>query len=611
VQIRFLLLTGPSAEPAEVSFGPGLNVIYGGSNTGKTHILRLLNFALGSSTVPEPVSEQADYDMAHLGITFGEGQDYTIVRALQGGDAKLLKGLTRNKPRAEDGENLSVRHGAKKSLSKFLLRMIGAEGARIRVNAKGLTRDLSFRDLSRHVLINETKIQSVESPIQFGQYMDRTAEMSTFKYLVSGVDDAALAVTKTATDVVTRTAAQLELIDRLVSELDREIDELDADPDELQSQEQAIDQQLNQQFSVQENTEATYRTLSDRQRSLRDSRDRYVDRMDDVRTLLARFSLLSEHYASDIKRLEAIREAGQLIDLEPNSRCPLCGADPEHRQAQFVCEGDASAITAAAGAQIEKTTRRAKDLRLTKAALEEELLEIQESIPELDEQSKDINIQILHEVPAVQQVRAITSRLVQLKLTLSSNLDLIRRRARLKRERDALGVDSSQDSTTVIAQQQLDGSIMDSFCQEVEKELQSWDFPTAQRVFFDLTRRDITIGGKPRAANGKGVRSLLHAAFSIALMKFSSARQHSHPGFLVLDSLFITYRDPEGEEDAAISGTPLKDRAFKAFAELGQDLQLIVLENVDVPSWLEASPQCLHFTGNPSTGRAGLFPPRE
>lgn len=76
----------------------------------------------------------------------------------------------------------------------------------------------------------------------------------------------------------------------------------------------------------------------------------------------------------------------------------------------------------------------------------------------------------------------------------------------------------------------------------------------------------------------------------------------------MLDSVFVTYKDPDGPEDAAIQSTPLKDNAFEAFAALPSEYQLIVLDNVDVPDWLSSQSQCLHFTGRPGQGRAGIFP---
>jgi hypothetical protein len=93
------------------------------------------------------------------------------------------------------------------------------------------------------------------------------------------------------------------------------------------------------------------------------------------------------------------------------------------------------------------------------------------------------------------------------------------------------------------------------------------------------------------------------------MMKFCRGLKRAHPGFLVLDSVFVTYKDPDGLEDVAIQNTPLKDRAFAAFAALADSYQLIVLDNVDVPDWLASQSRCIHFTGQPAMGRTGFFPP--
>lgn len=191
---------------------------------------------------------------------------------------------------------------------------------------------------------------------------------------------------------------------------------------------------------------------------------------------------------------------------------------------------------------------------------------------------------------------------------MQKSLELIRRRDALLAQRIELGISPGYDSSTIVAQQQLDGATLDQLSQVVEAELKAWQFPESQRVFFELPKMDISVAGKPRAANGKGVRALLHGAFSISLMKYCRERARAHPGFLILDSLFITYRDPSDAGDSAIAHTPLKDRAFQSFSAMPNDLQLIILENVDVPAWLEGQPQVTHFTGNAAVGRAGLFP---
>ena len=43
-RLRFLGFFGPQKSPATVTFGAGLNVIYGASNTGKSFIVEAIDF---------------------------------------------------------------------------------------------------------------------------------------------------------------------------------------------------------------------------------------------------------------------------------------------------------------------------------------------------------------------------------------------------------------------------------------------------------------------------------------------------------------------------------------------------------------------------------------
>jgi len=609
MQLRFLLATGPGRQPAELEFGPGLNVIYGGSNTGKSHVLRLIDYGLGASTPVEPIPEQVGYDLLHLGVVLDSGEERTLVRALQGGDIRILDGLQWHRPSPTEGVAVAAKHSAKTSLSKLLLAALGAEGARIRTDASGKTRDLSFRDLNRNVLIQESKIQDPLSPVHSGQYVTKTAETSVFKYLLTGVDDSALDLAKPDASQAFRQAAQLELLDRQIRGLDREIAEADQDHEELQGLDKTLDQQIGLQFSVQEDTEVAYRDLTGRRRGMRLEYEAAQDRASEIDGLEERFVLLQQHYASDVERLEAIVETGQFYQLETSTNCPICGSTPEDHKPELACEGDVDSIVSAAKAEIEEIRTRAADLGATLGRLGIERASLEQSMASLLPEIERVQGEILREVPSVRVVRAEVNALMQRKLSVQRDLDLVRRRDDLIVQRAELGISPGYDSSTVVVQQQLDGATLDAFCQVVEAELQSWQFPGAQRVFFETPKMDISVGGKSRAANGKGVRALLHAAFSISLMKFSRARGHQHPGFVALDSLFITYRDPSDAAESAIASTPLKDRAFKAFADMPDDYQLIVLENVDVPGWLTSAAQCTHFTGSPKVGRAGLFPP--
>ena len=148
---------------------------------------------------------------------------------------------------------------------------VAANTARMRTNAKGETRDLSFRDLGIYAWVNETKIQAPISPVpkRAIHFWRRTAETSVFKYMLTGVDDHALDIGKPDTSQRDRRAAQLELIDAQIRDLEQEIATADHDKEELESLESSIDEELTESFQVQEDTESDYRDLLRQRRELR------------------------------------------------------------------------------------------------------------------------------------------------------------------------------------------------------------------------------------------------------------------------------------------------------------------------------------------------------
>ncbi len=96
---------------------------------------------------------------------------------------------------------------------------------------------------------------------------------------------------------------------------------------------------------------------------------------------------------------------------------------------------------------------------------------------------------------------------------------------------------------------------------------------------------------------------------------FCRERGLPHPGFLVLDTPMLTYRDPlrskEGALEAdeqAIRNTSLKGFFFEHLSKIADLGQVIVVENVDLPDGIERLAHLEVFTGDPTSGRAGLFP---
>lgn len=609
IKLKRLLVLGAGKSPAIVDFKPGLNIIWGAANTGKSHILALIDFAFGSSTPPDPIPEQQGYEGVMLTIETIDQTAWTLCRSLRGGDIRCVEGIIDSWPTEKDGQPLSATHRPANSLSKFLLEKIEMSGVRLRKNARGETQDLSFRNIAHLVLVPEGKIQSETSPIESGQYTTRTLEFSLFKYLTTGIDDSSIQITDKQKRDRAKIAAQLELIDSQIAQADQLVRNIDQERDEIDDQFNRLDSTMDEAFRILEGTSIDYRSLSSKRRILNQSRDRLIDRVNDIELLFERFSLLHDQYASDIRRLTAIEEAASIFGALDQGPCPTCGANSNHRakDSALVCEGDTEVIKKAAHAELAKVRHKQADLTNTVNQLQREKSAIEEEIPIIELEVSEIASRIQAELPDVQSARTRVNQVIAARETAQQKLARFHNLDNLKELRSSIVGGQDIDSVSIIAEDVLDSIVLDELSETVEEILSIWKFP-GQRVFFDPAKRDIQISGKPRRANGKGVRAILHAAFSLGLLKFTSKHEKPHPKLLVLDSPLVTYRDPISDDEKKLAKSALSDRFYEAFREWDKSLQVTIIENRDPPSWILDIANTQRFTGSDTFGRRGFYP---
>lgn len=481
-------------------------------------------------------------------------------------------------------------------------------GVRLRRNAKGDLQDLSFRNIAHLVIVPEGKIQSEVSPIETGQYISKTVEFSVFKYMLTGVDDSSLQVADRSQRNRARIAAQLELLDAQIAEAEQATKAVEEEREELGERHQRLEETVNAALQAWGEASVDYRTLASRRRTLRERRDQFVDRQDEINLLLARFALLSKHYDLDLSRLQAIEEAASIFGALDEGPCPWCGADVSHRgeHAATLCEGDTDQIREAARAEQDKIRLKMGELNEIVQQLTSERSGFTERIPSIDNEIASVEDQIREELPDIQEAREKIVEVISARDTTQSALARYENVDRLKQMRlEIVGDNTDLDSVALIAEGGVDTTVLDQFSQTIERFLVDWSFPS-QRVFFDLPRRDIQVAGKPRRVNGKGVRAVLHSAFSLGLLQFTADHEDPHPRILLLDLPLVTYRDPMTADDIELSRSNLNDRFYEAFRNWDDRLQVLIIENRDPPNWLSDVAKIECFTGA-NFGRWGFY----
>jgi predicted nuclease with TOPRIM domain len=401
--------------------------------------------------------------------------------------------------------------------------------------------------------------------------------------------------------------AQMALLDELIADDREKLSDLTKDPQGLENQLERVQLSLFQQQEQLSTTETSFRQLADRRRALRKRLEEVEDREAEVRSLIERFELLDKHYASDIARLRGIEEGGSLFEVLARGPCPLCGSAPEHHSDREQCDANVAPVVDAARSEIAKIELLKKELAATRAALARERQSFDRTMPRLQDELRAIAQSVEGLSAPLARMRSGYAELSDKRSEVRQAVTVRERIRDLERRRQELEGTPQSGQDSAVAEGDLPAAVADEFAQAVEAILRAWHFPGAERVHFDSKSRDLVISGKHRSAYGKGLRAITHAAFTVGLLIYCREHDTPHPGFVVLDSPLLAYRAPEGAEDD-LTGKDLKEQFYRYLAELPDDRQVIVIENVDPPSAVMGRPQSQFFSANPRQGRYGFFP---
>ncbi|ANI80322.1 hypothetical protein [Sphingobium sp. EP60837] len=605
-QLAFVNRTGGAR--AELPFSDSFSFVFGASNTGKSFAVKSLDFMLGGNRELPDIIERRPYERAILELSLSSGERLSLERALAGGDFSVsINGA--------ESVVFSARHNRndEANLSNYLLNRLKMADKEVAKDKSGTKKALSFRDIVRLCIVDETAIQSETSPAESGEIQFAALERNIFKYMLTGVDDAAMITQLKPKDFSTGRNAQVGLLEGMLAEVESEISDSFPDIDDLPDEYVAVQDELTELEKEMAFVRDSSREKLENKARLVVSINRDQQRVNDISMALENFEQLKRVYDSDIARLESIEEAGFLLGLNMDDACPVCGSPPEaHVHKHALSEIEA----ARAAAEIEIAKVKAHGIELsatlkdTSAELErsgQRLLLNQQSLTTLEE---DLAAGSPKSADSLRRISEIIPR----RDRINRGLALARRQVELTRQIADLKK-KKQTRRHSNFQAGLSTQIANDFAVQVGLVLQEWGFPGECRTFFDTEGTfDLIIDGKRRRDNGKGVRAITHAAFKVALLIYCRSRGLPHPGLLVMDSPLITYRDPIqskggdlADDEEAIKSSDLRERMLSHLGSLGDLGQIVIFDNIDAPANVADFAQIEVFTNNPAEGRQGLL----
>ncbi|SHH48670.1 hypothetical protein [Clostridium intestinale] len=584
----------------------GLNIIYGPSNTGKSLIVEFINYVFGSDNYEDfyEVNEINQYNVVILEITDKYNKTYSITRDLHNPDSDIWV----------SGDNFlrafrpKFRTSEKNIISDFLLKITSATDLKIIKNASFEKKNYTFFYQRLTSIIDEDKIISKKySPFLSGQNYDKTKEISAFKVMITDTDYSDVpdidkkAMTKSKID------AQKDFIDNLKDEVNNQIIELNKNFDKNQYYilKNAIEKFNNMIDDFNTKINSLYHNRDSFEKEL----DKYKSKLIFTEELINRFILHKKFLESDKERLNFIIEGNLYLDRLLDHNCPICNSNIDINLILANTDSsiiDLEKIKSAYKAEMSKILYQLTDIELSIENEEKELEHINSIIFELDENIDFLNAELksfnenkmkIHEMNMesfneLERIKSIIedkqSMLENLNIKLS-NLNKMKPSSKITYSKDI----SDEDSLTLSQNIQ---NILEGF--DYDKE-----YGRINEILFDIDKLDIKINNKSRTSNGKGVRALIASCMAIALMKFAIDNDKIHPGFVILDSPLLSFKEREKTDKSEIINEKVQDMFFKYLSTF-TGMQIIVLENTTPPEKLNAN--LIHFTGT-EIDRNGLL----
>lgn len=603
ITLTHLTFVGANVPIATVEFGERLTLVRGPSDTGKSFIVDAIDFMLGAHELKD-IPEREGYAEVLLGLRLA-GTEYTLMRSVTGGAFGLFDGRVQERPLQPPPRTLSQTHngGNAENLSMWLLEAVGLAGAKLRKNVRNDTDSLSFRNLAHLVLVDETQMQSGIPPALTGRPTSKTKEISLLKLLLEADDDSNLIASPSGRDERRLKGARLEVVDQLISRLEERLIGV-SDATDVRDQAARLNQSIaGTTSSIRQLTASRTEAIAALQRD--QTRRRAIDlRLAQISGLRARFQLLNQQYQSDVERLEMIIEGGTLLGYFESDACPLCGASPEHQHRENF-DADSDALVAAAASERTRTIQLIGDLEETFEDLDQNDRELRITANALDERIQAQNGALGEMDRLMLPNREELTGYLAVKTSLESSLALFDQLAELQRLRAQ--IEDEAIAETAAAATAIGARAIDAFSTRISGRLSAWGYEAAAGARYDRAQQDVFADNQFRSAHGKGVRAILHAAFTIALADYCLELDLPHPGFLILDSPLITYRAPGEAEGAG----PNRSFATSFYHDLEEGFsgQVVVMENTDPLDELSHETVDIEFTKIFGSGRYGYFRP--
>ena len=595
--ISEIAASGRGVRTSAIQFRQGVNIVYGPSNTGKSMIVKIIDYMFGGDGCPANPNKTG-YSDFRMRLRDDCGHEVSVARSVEcdddGNERAASKIIVSSNSDVIPSGNYSVKSSGKKSeridFKSLLLRLIGIEdGVRIVSSQAGKSAALSWRVFFHQFCLKEDYIFTERTIIDNPGYSSITLNLNTLAYLAYEggleelqVEDKKMVLAKS--EAVRSYIAQRRVpLSMRINEIRSQLDSLPTDPIDEMVLAQELADVSERLSSARREAESIFTGIVQAQ-----------SRISQLGSLEERYGQLKSQYESDMNRLDFILDGDKRLG-DNAERCPFCdGEIPAEECVSYKEACKAEKVKVAAQLQdlesVLSETHRDFEAELDRLAeLERQRDELTIQIEDVLKPDRDNLSEMLEVYKAASSLQAEIEILESLDEEYGQDI-----RLEMQREADAPKFD---------AKKLFRDDVFDDLSNLVSSAVERCGYPDFRFAGLNRATFDVTVNGKDKKFEGKGYRGFLNSIFAFVLMKYLDEYGKHAPRMLILDSPILSLK--ESKQEGVAEG--MKSSMLSYMLDQCGNCQVIIVEN-EIPDDVDFSAaNLIEFTKNESIGRCGFL----
>ena len=586
--IEKIIVTGSGKTDSIIELSNGVNIIYGPSNTGKTYIVKCIDYMCGSEREPIDISTGYQYIKIIVRTQCG-----TITMSRKIGENKIEVSSNDNNVPSGKYATKASRTNYDKTINSVWLSLIGINDLHLVISNENYKKQiLSWRTFSHMFMLTETKIISEYSAILSGRDTSNTAVIASLIFLLSGQDFAETETKDTKEIKEAKKNAVKAYINKELFRLSERNQELLAQLKENPNIDIAVEiEKIMAEIST--NEKRINSSIEENQKILAQLYEKN-ENLSECNVLLNRYDELTTQYDADLKRLNFIVDGEANLNTSFSTHCPFCDGEVVVKKNQNYID--------AAKSDYKKIKLQAKDLESASKELRSEKLSLEQEIGTLMAKKKSIEELIEKELKP--QVFNLKEKLSTYKdaIECQKEIDILKKLSEQKTA-DMIENDTDEESELKFkVKEHLDYSFINELSNGIKSFLENCNYDNLLSVIFDKADMDIVINGKKKSSNGKGYNAYFNSVVAIVLSRYMESKAKYSPDFLVLDSPILSLKEKETKKPSET----MRNTLFENIVDNQKGIQTIVIEN-EIPEINYKDANIIHFTKEKNNGRYGFL----